>query len=190
MNTPDNRTGGQAARVCVGVVIGARGVKGDVRIKSFTDDPEDIGAYGPVEIENAAGRFDVKVTGVAKGVVTARLKEVRNRDQAEALKGARLFVNAARLPEAEEDEFYVSDLIGLNAMGPDGSLGVVKGVEDFGAGDVLEIRGGEFGAVLVPFTKVCVPEVRLSEGVVVIDPPDGLLDDPPQKARGDDRGKG
>ena len=165
-------------RLCLGVVVGARGLAGEVRIKSFTHAPADLCAYGPLTDETGGRTYEVAVTGEAKGVVTARIEGVRDRTQAEKMKGTRLYVDRAALPPPEEDEFYHSDLIGLTAEAPQGPLGTVRQVFDFGAGDVLEIAGGAFGTVMVPFTKEMVPVVDIAGGRLVIDPPDGLLEEP------------
>lgn len=157
-------------RVCVGAVVGAHGVRGAVRIKSFTEVPADLAGYGPVESE-AGKRFGLKVVGEVKGLVIARLDGIADRNAAEALKGARLYVPRDRLPETEEDEFLYSDLVGLKAEGPDGApLGTVRGVADFGAGEVLDIAGPD-GAFMVPFTKADVPVVDVAGGRVVVLPP-------------------
>ncbi|HEC14714.1 MAG TPA: 16S rRNA processing protein RimM, partial [Rhodospirillales bacterium] len=117
--------------LCVGVVTGARGLKGEVRIKSFTAVPEDIAAYGPVRDETGGRSFEIRVTGRAKGTVTARLEGVGDRDGAEALKGLALYVSRDVLPEAEDGEFYHADLIGLEAVFADGEvIGTVTAVHD------------------------------------------------------------
>jgi 16S rRNA processing protein RimM len=163
-------------RVCLGVIVGARGLKGDLRVKSYAQVPEDIAAYGPLEDETGDRRIDLRVTGQAKGVLIARAKGVDDRTAADKLKGLRLYVGRDKLPPPGEDEFYHSDLIGLAVEAPQGNLGTVKQVFDFGAGDVLEIAGGDFGTVMVPFTREIVPVVDLEGGRLVVDPPDGLLE--------------
>jgi 16S rRNA processing protein RimM len=161
--------------VLVGVITGVRGLKGEVRIKSFTGEPKDIATYGELLSETGTKTFKVKVTGLAKGQLLARIGDVNDRDAAEALKGTQLFVSRDKLPAAEEDEFYYTDLIGLRAVGLDGSdLGKVTAVEDHGAGSFLEIESEI--SFLVPFTKEAVPEISIGEGRVVIDPPDGLFE--------------
>lgn len=184
------KTDAADTRVCLGVVVGARGLKGDLRIKSFTQRPEDIAAYGTLEDEAGDRRFALSVSGQAKGVVIARAKGVDDRTAAEKLKGVRLYVDRSVLPPPDEDEFYLSDLIGLRAEGPDGDLGTVRTVADFGAGDVLEITGGGFGTVMVPFTKAIVPVVDIAGGRLVIDPPEGLLEPPPPEAHDGDADDG
>ena len=164
-------------RACLGVIVGARGLRGELKIKSFTQVPEDIAAYGPLEDETGSRRIDLRVTGQAKGVLTARAEGVDDRTAADKLKGLRLYIGRDRLPPPDEDEYYHSDLIGLTVDAPQVSLGTVRRIFDFGAGDVLEVAGGEFGTVMVPFTRAVVPVVDMAGGRLVVDPPDGLLDE-------------
>lgn len=160
------------ARVCIGAIVGAHGVRGAIRVKSFTADPLDVAGYGPVEDEAGKRQFKLKVTGEAKGFVLATLDGVNDRDAAEALKGTGLYVSRDRLPEVEEDEFLYSDLVGLSALGLDGQvIGTVKGVANFGAGDLLDIIRPGQGSLLVPFTKAAVPVVDMVKRQVVVDPP-------------------
>ena len=165
-------------KVCIGAIVGAHGVRGAVRIKSFTADPRDVGAYGPAEDEAGKRRFIITVTGEAKGHVIAQVDGVRDRDGAEALKGTGLYVARDRLPELEEDEFLYSDLVGLSALALDGTvIGTVRGVADFGAGELLDIARPGQGSLMVPFTKRAVPVVDLGKRQVVIDPPVFAEDD-------------
>lgn len=168
--------------MCVGVVTGAHGVRGAVRIKSFTANPEDVAAYGPLEDETGGRRFSLRLVGEAKGVLIGRLSGVSDRDRAETLRGLRLYLPRAALPPTEVDEFYHADLIGLHAALADGTpLGQVKAVHDFGAGDTLEIERPDAPPVMVPFTRAVVPVVDLEGGRLVIDPPPGLLDAPKRR---------
>jgi 16S rRNA processing protein RimM len=161
--------------VRLGIIVGVRGVKGEVRIKSFTDDPVAIGTYGPLFDHAGARQFDLKVTGTQKGVVLARIDGIADRDAAEALKKTELFVERDQLPQPEEDEFYHSDMEGLEAVSVSGErIGKVVGVFDFGAGPVVEISGN----VMIPFTRAAVPEVDIEGGKIVIDPPVGLFEPP------------
>jgi 16S rRNA processing protein RimM len=165
-------------RICVGVVTGPQGVQGAVRIKSFTEVPEGIAGYGPLEDETGRRQFDFHLCGVAKGVVIARLPGVGDRDQAEALRGLRLYLPRSALPQPEAEEFYHADLIGLEAVLGDGTrVGHVRAIYDFGAGDTLELERDGGPPVLVPFTRAVVPIVAPAEGRLVLDPPPGLLDD-------------
>jgi 16S rRNA processing protein RimM len=172
-------------RVCVGILTGAQGVRGAVRVKSFTADPQDVARYGPLEDESGERRFRLRLAGSAKGVVIAQLSGVDDRDQAEALRGLRLYLPRAALPPPGEEEYYHADLIGLEAALTDGTpVGKVRAVHDFGAGDTLEIERAEGPPVLVPFTRAIVPVVDLGAGRLVLDPPPGLIDAPVQKGRG------
>ena len=173
--------------ICVGVITGVRGLKGEVRIKSFTAEPTGISRYGDLFEKNGKTRYQVRITGQAKGQLLVHLNGVEDRGAAESLKGTRLYIPKSALPETKEDEFYFSDLEGLRADLVDGvCLGWVKGVHDFGAGAILEIFGEEVGTVMVPFTKVAVPEVDKASGKVIIDPPIGLI----EPAKEDDRKTG
>lgn len=178
MTRPDTQAD---TRLCVGALAGAFGVKGLARIKSFTADPFAIAAYGPVETEDGTRQFDLRVSHEVKpGVLVADLQAGLNREEVEALKGVKLYVARDALPEPEdEDEFYLRDLIGLEARRADGSvLGSVLAVPDFGAGDLLDIRlEGSRKTVLIPFTRACVPVVKIGEGFVTVIPPPGLLDE-------------
>jgi len=165
----------------MGVVGAAHGVRGAIRIKSFTDVPEAIANYGALEDESGARGFTLRVVGTAKGdgMVIAELSGIVNRDQAEALRGLRLYAPRAVLPATTDDEFYHADLVGLAAVLEDGSeLGRIIAVHDFGAGDVIEIERVEGQPVLMPFTRAAVPVVDIAGGRVVVAPPEGLLDTP------------
>ncbi|NQW02312.1 MAG: ribosome maturation factor RimM [Rhodospirillales bacterium] len=172
-----------AELICVGAVTGARGIKGDIRIKSFTDDPEAIASYGPLYDKTGTKTFDLQITGQAKGQLVGRIKGTPDRNAAEKLKGLQFFVPRDVLPAPDDDEFYFSDLIGLRVEDREGkSLGTIQSVDDYGAGNVLEIVGVVAGGLLVPFTKQTVPRVDIGKGLVVVDPPDGLFDPPEAQA--------
>jgi 16S rRNA processing protein RimM len=153
-------------------------VQGAVRIKSFTEVAEDIAAYGPVGDETGRRCFDLRLCGPAKGVLIAHLSGVQDRDQAEALRGTRLYLPRSALPQTEAEEYYHADLIGLEVVLSDGTpVGRVRAIYDFGAGDTLELARPEAPPVLVPFTRAVVPVVDPEGGRLVVDPPPGLLDD-------------
>ena len=167
-------------RVCVGVIVGAHGVRGEVRVKSFTAEPGDITAYGPMTDADGAHRFEIEVTGSSRGILRARIGGVGDRAVAEALKGKELYVPRDALPPAEEDEFYHADLIGLAVEHEDGSaFGRVKALHDFGAGEVIEIAAEDGPDVILPFTRAVVPVVDLEAGRVVVVPP-AVTDAEPQ----------
>ena len=163
--------------MCLGVIAGAHGLRGEVRIKCFTAEPGAVAAYGPVFDEAGERSWKVEVRGRVRGQVIARLGGVEERTAAEALKGIKLHVARDALPEPADEEYYHADLIGLTAeLAVGGVLGTVRSVHDFGAGDVLEIAMEGGGDVMVPFTRAIVPEVDVRGGRVVIDPPPGLLE--------------
>jgi 16S rRNA processing protein RimM len=168
-----------AKRLCVGIVTGPHGIRGGLRIKSFTADPADIDAYGPVSDETGTRHFAIRVVGMIKGVVLAELDGITDRNAAEALKGLHLYVDRAQLPPADTDEFYHADLLGLEARLKDGAvLGIVTGLYDFGAGESVEITGPKGAVTMVPFTTAAVPVIDLAGGTLTIDPPAGLFEKP------------
>jgi 16S rRNA processing protein RimM len=171
------------AKICVGVVVGAQGLKGVVRIKPFTAEPKDITAYGPVVDENGRA-FTLTLIGESRGTVMAQLSGISNREQAEALKGLRLYVPRSTLPELTAEEFYHADLIGLEAERADGSpAGKVVAVLDHGGGCYLEIEGGSERPLIVPFSRAAVPVVDLAAGKLVIEPPEEVEVRPEENRR-------
>lgn len=167
-----------AEPVTLGVIVGVHGVRGLVRVKSFTEVPEDIAAYGALK-DGAGKSYELEVTGRAKGVLLVRIAGIRDRNAAEALKGTELLIDRDRLPDADADEFYHADLIGLRADQVGGEqLGTVVSVQNFGAGDLLEIRLPDSRkTVLLPFDETSVPEIDLAGGRLLVDPPAGLLEE-------------
>ncbi len=163
-------------RVCVGVIAGAFGVRGEVRLKSFCAQPEAIAAYAPLFTEDGARSFTVRLTRPVTGALGARLSGVSTKEEADALKGVTLWVDRSKLPNLPDDEFYHADLIGLPVYDTGGALlGSVRAVHNHGAGDILEILGpGRKVALLLPFTRAIVPTVDLTTGRIVADPPDEI----------------
>ena len=159
-------------RIFLGAFAGAHGVHGDVRIKAFTQNPRDIAAYGPVTTEAGSATFTLTVKKTIKGdFVLARAPEITSREMAESLKGTKFYVARSALPDAEEDEFYVEDLIGLTAQKTDGTpFGRVKAVHNFGAGDILELVDipERKGTLMVAFTLAAVPTVDLDASEITI----------------------
>jgi len=161
------------ALVCVGVISAAHGIKGEVKVKSFTESAAAFASYGPLWDESGARRFEMKVVGTAKDAIIASIRGVTARDAAEALRGTKLFVPRAALPETETEEFYYADLIGLRAERADGTaLGTVVAIHNFGAGDVIEVKGDR--VFDLPFTRELVPVVDVVGGRIVVELPDGL----------------
>jgi 16S rRNA processing protein RimM len=155
--------------VLVGHVAGAFGVRGEVRLSAYTETPEALLAFKALLREDGSAALTVLSGRPHSGDVVARVKEVATKEQADALRGLRLFVPREAFPEPDEDEFYLTDLIGLAVVTPEGAaLGRVKAVQDFGAGDILEIDPGRGAATwYLPFTRQCVPTVDIAGGKVV-----------------------
>jgi len=179
LHSADPRAGAVAAgvgrdQILLGRIAGAHGIRGEVIIHAFTEPPENIAAYGPLIDEAGARTFEIAIVHVtAKGVV-ARLAGVGDRTAAEALRGVDLYVDRDRLPAAAEGEYYHADLIGMAAFDPAGQhIGEIVAVQNFGAGDLLEIRlAGRGRTELIPFTEAAVPEVDVAaKRVVVVLPP-------------------
>ena len=150
------------------------GVRGEIRLQSFTAEPQAIAAYGPLCDESGARRFVLaSVRAQGKDMLVARVEGVDDRQAAEALTGVGLYVARALLPQPDEDEFYLADLEGLRAESAEGILlGRVVAVRNFGAGDILEVAPAQGETLLFPFTRAVVPIVDLAGGRVVIAPPE------------------
>ncbi|WP_170575552.1 ribosome maturation factor RimM [Ruegeria atlantica] len=163
--------------ICVGSVAGAYGVRGEVRLKSFCAVPEDIETYSPLTDEEGKERYPLVLTRAIKNGFAARLGGVETKEQADAINGLRLYARRDQLPSLPDDEFYHTDLIGLEVYDTGGTLlGRVKSVQNHGAADLLELHGpGLKSTVLLPFTMESVPTVDLDKGRIIADPPEGLL---------------
>jgi 16S rRNA processing protein RimM len=164
-------------RVCLGQIGAAHGVRGEVRLHSFTSEPAAIASYGPLESED--GRvFEIESLRPAKNHFVARLAGIGDRDTAERLANVKLYVPRDRLPQSTQaDEFYHADLIGLAVVDRAGKrLGTVIAIHNFGAGDLIEVRSDAGNNTeLVPFDEANVPAVDLAAGRIVVDPPQGLF---------------
>ncbi len=166
-------------RICVAQIGGAHGIRGEVKLKSFTADPMAVRDYGPLISEDGSASFEIEALRPAKGHLVARFRGVGDRDAAERLTHVRLFVPRERLPPPADDEFYHVDLIGLAAVTADGTeVGTVVAIHDFGAGDILELRPRTGGAsVMVPFTAAYVPKVDVASGRIVVAPPQEIANE-------------
>ncbi len=163
-------------RVCVGAIAGAFGVKGEARLKSFCSTPEDIATYGPLWLEDGTRSFTVTLTRPVTGGMGAQLTGLATKEEIDALKGATLWADRDRLPSLPDDEFYHTDLIGLPVFDAGGvQIGKVRAVQNFGAGDILEIFApGRKTTLMLPFTRAVVPTVDLKAGRIIADPPEEL----------------
>ena len=161
-------------KLLMGRIGAAHGIKGEVRIQSFTEDPLALASYGPLSTNKPGLTIKILAARTTTNVLVARLEGINDRNAAEKLNGVELYVDRALLPDTDDDDdFYHADLIGLKARLADGSeIGEVMAVPNFGAGDLLEIRDPRSGdTYLYPFSKAVVPEVRVAEGYLLIDPP-------------------
>lgn len=164
-------------QIVVGAIAGSFGVKGEIRLKSFCANPEDIKLYSPLKGDNGV-EYTVKITRTVKNGFAARLSGVRFKDEADALRGVKLSADRDLLPTLPDGEYYHTDLMGLEVLDTGGTvLGKVAAVLNHGAGDILELRGPTLkGSVLLPFTLDSVPTIDLATGRIIVDPPEGLLD--------------
>lgn len=179
-------------------VIGApHGIKGELRVKTYTGDPEALGDYGPLYTLDGRS-FEILSIRPAGNMAVVRFAEVKDRNAAEALTGTELFIERSMLPEPEEDdEFYHADLMGLAVRDETGAtLGKVLAVQNFGGGDILDLMIGGRKGVLIPFTQAAVPEVSVAGGFIRIDPVaaglagDDNEDTPDGEPSGTDRPRG
>jgi 16S rRNA processing protein RimM len=164
-------------RVLLGEIGAAQGLKGEVRLRSYTQDPASIARYGALDDEHGR-RIEIESLRVTPKALVARIKGVTTREGAEALAHTKLYIARSRLPEREEEEWYHSDLIGLAVVDSGGTpIGTVIAVQNFGAGDLIEVKPAAGGpTVLVPFTRDAVPEVDVEGGRLVLVPPEGLFE--------------
>jgi 16S rRNA processing protein RimM len=154
--------------ILVGRVAGAFGVKGEVRVTAYTASPQALLEYRDLKRKDGSPGLTLLSGRAQKGDLVARAKEVSTKEEADALRGLLLHVPREALPEPDEEEYYLTDLIGMTAVTPEGeTLGKIKAVQDFGAGDILEIDPGRGPTWYLPFTRECVPEVDIPGGRIV-----------------------
>lgn len=175
-------------RICIARIGAAHGVRGDVKLWSFTADPAAVAKYGPFQTPDGRS-LDIETLRPAKDFFVVRFKGVSDRNAAERLRNVELFVDRARLPApAAPDEFYQADLIGLALVDRGGgALGTVVAVHNFGAGDLIEVRlNGRHNTVMLPFNEAVVPDIDIAAGRLVVVLPDGTFDDdlPPTDGEG------
>ncbi len=171
------------AQICVARIGAAHGVRGEVKLWTFTEDPFAVKRYGPLRTQDGARQFEVTQAREAKGHLVATLKGVATREDAERLNGVELYVARDKLPATADDEYYHADLIGLAAVTPlNEPLGRVVAIHDFGAGILIEIAPPHGATMLLPFTNAVVPTVDLTGGRVVIELPSEIVGDDPSSA--------
>jgi 16S rRNA processing protein RimM len=163
-----------AGRLCVARIGAAHGVRGEVKLWSFTQDPAAVATYGPLETQDGTRRFEIEALRPAKDHFVARIAGIASRDAAEQLRNIELYIPRARLPDlAEADTFYHADLIGLDAVTAEGTqIGTVHALHNFGAGDIIEIMPlGSGEPLMLPFNETTVPKIDLEAKQIVIVPP-------------------
>lgn len=178
-------------KICVGKVTGAHGVRGLVRVRSFTENPEDIVAYGPLSDEVGERVFALTLKGAVKDAFIVEISGVKTREEAQALKGVPLFADRAALPETEVRQYYHADLIGLRVEDPEGQgLGAIIALHDFGGGVMLEVKPVTGASFMVPFRDAFVPVVDVAAGRVVADLPADWREPPKKDGQKDKRSMG
>jgi 16S rRNA processing protein RimM len=169
-----------AGQICVARIGAAHGVRGAVKLWTFTEDPFAVKAYGPLPTKDGARSFEVVTAREAKGHLVVTLKGVATREDAERLNGIELYIAREKLPATDEDEYYHADLIGLAAVNAASEpLGRVIAIHNFGAGDIIEIAPPQGATMLLPFTNAVVPSVDIANGRVVIELPNEIAGDDP-----------
>lgn len=157
-------------RICIGAIVGVHGIKGELKVKSFTEPDTNVDQYGIVENKSGNQKFELKVVGRSKELLRVKIKGINDRTTAETLIGNGFYINRDVLPELEdEDEFYEADLIGLDVRQDDKVIGSVAGLYNFGAGEIIEIKLNSTGKLeMLPFTKAYVPEINIPSGYVTV----------------------
>lgn len=158
-------------RVLIGKIVAAHGIRGEVKIQCYHANPLNIDKYGTLENREANKSFVLKVTGNTSANVRVKIKGVETRNAAEALIGTELYAERSALPELEEEEYYLSDLIGLKVclQTPDKVIGTVAGFSNFGAGDIIELKlDGQRETEMLPFTKAYVPTINIKDGYITV----------------------
>jgi 16S rRNA processing protein RimM len=169
--------------ICIARIGAPHGVRGAVKLWTFTEDPLAVKAYGPLLTKDGARSFEVASAREAKGHLVATLKGVASREDAEKLNGIELYIARDKLPATDENEYYHADLIGLAAVTvANEPLGRVVAIHNFGAGDIIEIAPAQGPTTLLPFTNAVVPSVDLAAGHVVIELPEEIDGDSPSSA--------
>jgi 16S rRNA processing protein RimM len=167
-----------AAPICVARIGAAHGVRGAVKLWTFTEDPLAVKTYGPLTTKDGARQFEVTHAREVKGHLVATLKGIATREEAERLNGVELYIARDKLPATDENEYYHADLIGLDAVNAANEpLGRVIAIHNFGAGDIIEVAPAHGATMLLPFTNAVVPSVDLAGGRVIIELPDEIEGD-------------
>ncbi len=172
-------------KVCLGAIVGVHGIKGEVKVKCFSDDEKNLGSYGVLSNEAGDKTFSVKIVGHSKELLRVKIKGVDDRNTAETLIGTGLYVNRDALPNLAEDEFYHTDLVGLDAKNVAGDIiGVVNALYNFGAGDLIELKMNDGSLEMLPFTSSYVPTINIKERFIIVEMMQFAEDDESDKNEG------
>ena len=157
-------------KVCLGAIVGVHGIRGEVKVKSFSSDEKNLTRYGLLSNDKGDKRFELKIVGHSKELLRCKIKGVDDRTTAETLFGTGLYIDRALLPELKDEEFYHTDLIGLEVKNSSSEvLGQVNALYNFGAGDILEIKMNNGSLEMVPFTKSFVPVINIKDGYIIVE---------------------
>lgn len=164
-------------KICVGMIMSAHGVRGLVKLRSFTENPESLLEYKKLTDETGK-EYTFKIKSAAKDFYIAEVEGLKNKEEVDALRSTKLYVTRSALPKTKKTEYYESDLLGLRAAGKDGKdFGTVRAVHNYGGGPFLEIGTHKADSFMLPFTDACVPNLDMKAGLVTIEPPEGWLKD-------------
>lgn len=157
-------------KICLGAVVGVHGIKGEVKVKCFSDNEKNLTRYGNVTNEAGDKSFSLKIVGHSKELLRVKVKGIDDRNTAETLVGTAFYINRDLLPDLKEDEFYHTDLIGLEAKNSNGDkIGEVNAMYNFGAGDIIELKLNEGSLEMLPFTKAYVPTINIKEHYIIVE---------------------
>lgn len=157
-------------KICLGAVVGVHGIRGEVKVKCFSDNEKNLTRYGDVFNESGSKSFSLKIVGHSKELLRVKVKGIDDRNTAETLVGTAFYINRDLLPDLKEDEFYHTDLIGLEAKNSNGEkIGEVNAIYNFGAGDIIELKLNEGPLEMLPFTKAYVPTINIKEHYIIVE---------------------
>ncbi|MBE6453154.1 MAG: 16S rRNA processing protein RimM [Alphaproteobacteria bacterium] len=158
------------SKICLGAIVGVHGIRGEVKVKSFTENEQNLTHYGSLSTESGDRTFELKIVGHSKELLRVKIKGVEDRNTAEKLIGTGLYIERSKLPALAEEEYYHADLIGLMALTSKGEkVGTVNALYNFGAGDLIEIKTSENRLEMLPFNKNFVPTVNLKDGFIIVE---------------------
>ncbi len=157
-------------KICLGAIVGVHGIRGEVKVKSFTADEKNLTRYGRLSDKDGNRFFNLKIAGHSKELLRVKIQGVDDRNQAETLIGTGLYLERSLLPELAEEEYYHADLIGLKALNAKGEeLGCVNALYNFGAGDLIEIKMADNSLEMLPFKKEYVPVINIKDGFIIVE---------------------